>query len=40
MRGKKATAADDIPGDVLILLGENSLKLTTQQSLSYKRGSQ
>jgi hypothetical protein len=37
MMGQKATAVDDISGDVLILLGENGLKLTIQQSLSYMR---
>jgi hypothetical protein len=30
MRDKKATGLDDVPGDVLKLLGENGLKLMTQ----------
>jgi hypothetical protein len=30
MRDKKATGDDDVPGDVLKLLGEDGLKLMTQ----------
>jgi hypothetical protein len=30
MRDKKATGDDDVPGDVLNLLGENGLRLMTQ----------
>jgi hypothetical protein len=30
MRDKKATGDDDVPGDVLKLLGEDGLRLTTQ----------
>jgi hypothetical protein len=30
MRDKKATGDDDVPWDVLKLLGEDGLKLTTQ----------
>jgi hypothetical protein len=30
MRDKEATGDDDVPGDVLILLGENGLELVTQ----------
>jgi hypothetical protein len=30
MRDKKATGYDDVPGDVLKLLGENGLRLMTQ----------
>jgi hypothetical protein len=30
IRDKKATGNDDVPGDVLILLGENDLQLVTQ----------
>jgi hypothetical protein len=30
MRNKKATGDDDVPGDVLKLLGEDSLKLVVQ----------
>jgi hypothetical protein len=37
MKGQKATAVEDIPGVALILLGENGLKLLTQQSLPYMR---
>jgi hypothetical protein len=31
MRNKKATGDDDVPGDVLKLLGEDGLKLMTQK---------
>jgi hypothetical protein len=30
MKDKKATGNDDVPGDVLKLLGENGLKIVTQ----------
>jgi hypothetical protein len=30
MRSKKATGADDIPGDVLSILGEDSFRLMMQ----------
>jgi hypothetical protein len=30
MRDKKATGNDDVPGDVLKLLGEDGLRLMTQ----------
>jgi hypothetical protein len=30
MGDKKATGDDDVPGDVLLLLGEDGLKLMTQ----------
>ena len=30
MRNKKATGDDDVPGDVLILLGEGGLKIMTK----------
>jgi hypothetical protein len=30
MRDKKATRVDDVPGDVLKLLGEDSLRIVTQ----------
>jgi hypothetical protein len=30
MRDKKATGDDDVPGDVLTLLGEDGLKVITQ----------
>jgi hypothetical protein len=30
MRDKKATGDDDVPGDVLKLLGEGGLRITTQ----------
>jgi hypothetical protein len=30
MRDKKATGDDDVPGDVLILLGEDSLSIMTR----------
>jgi hypothetical protein len=30
MRNKKATGEDDVPGDVLKLLGEGGLKITTK----------
>jgi hypothetical protein len=30
MKDKKATGGDDVPGDVLKLLGEDGLKLMTQ----------
>jgi hypothetical protein len=30
MRDKKATGDDDVPGDVLRLLGEDSLRIVTQ----------
>jgi hypothetical protein len=31
MRDKKATGDDDVPGDVLKLLGEDDIKLMTQR---------
>ena len=39
MRNRKATGDDDIPGDVLKLLGESSLKIMTKLSNAmYKSG--
>jgi hypothetical protein len=38
MRDKKATGNDDMPGDVLNLLGEDGLKMTQLISNIYKTG--
>ena len=37
MKDKKAIGNDDVPGDVLKLLGEDGLKIVTRRSTTYMK---